>query len=76
MAAKLGVKLPRTVTTPRRPSFVLGSRPPDMYSPRIGSRPSGDITKPPRIAPLNGQRAYGKQQPGGNFGDTGLTGES
>ncbi len=76
MAARLGVKIPRTVTTPRRPSFALGTRPPDLYAPRMGSRPSGDISKPPRITPMPGQRAYGKQSQQPGFGDTGLTGES
>lgn len=50
-AAKAG---PKSVATPReRPQMVLGSRPPDMYSPRI---------KPADAS----QRQYGKKrQPAG-----------
>lgn len=50
------------VTVPSRPSFVMGSRPPDLYAPRIAPRPQGNILKPPRITPLSGQRKYAKDQ--------------
>lgn len=66
-----------------RPSFVLGSRPPDLYAPRVAQRPQGNILKqPPRIQPTQ-TRQYGKQatqspaQAGGSYiGNTGLTDES
>jgi hypothetical protein len=40
----------------------MGSRPPDLYAPRIAPRPQGNILKPPRITPLSGQRKYAKDQ--------------
>lgn len=68
-------KGPSKVPSAGRPSFVMGSRPPDMYAPRVAPRQQGDILKqPPRIQPQSGQRQYGKSQQG--FGNTGLTGES
>jgi len=71
MAFKVGsIKSgPKTVgTPPARPSFVLGSRPPDLRA--------------PRIKPLSGQTQYGKSQglgprpfnaSGAGYGDTGQT---
>lgn len=68
-----------TVSVPRA-QFVLGSRPPSLFNPRMGAKPSADISaKPPRIEPLLGQRQYGKKahaSEGVGFGTTGLTGES
>lgn len=74
-------KGPTKVSTGSRPSFVMGSRPPDLYAPRVAPRPQGNILKqPPRIQPAGAsQRQYGKaaQPPSGpGFGNTGLTNES
>lgn len=60
---KSAKKGPRTVPQQSPREFVLGSRPPDVYS--------------PRIKPLEGQTQYGKQtmgprQPSFNLG-TGTT---
>lgn len=68
-----------TVAVPRA-QFVLGSRPPSLFQPRMGPKPNADIgAKPPRIEPVAGQRNYGKK-PGAasgiGFGSTGLNGES
>lgn len=70
----------KTTVAVSRPQFVLGSRPPSLFNPRMGAKPSADISaKPPRIEPMTGQRNYGKK-PGAvsgiGFGNTGLTGES
>lgn len=77
-------KGPTKVSSPGRPSFVMGSRPPDLYAPRVAPRPQGNILKqPPNIAPgAASTRQYGKgaqapAQAGGSYiGNTGLTDES
>lgn len=72
-------KGPTKVSSPGRPSFVMGSRPPDLYAPRVAPRPQGDILKqPPRIQPQTQQRQYGKANPNTTFGfgNTGMTNES
>lgn len=78
--APKGPKGPTKVSVPSRPSFVLGSRPPDMYAPRVAPRPQGNImSAPPRIKPALGVTQYGKSQSpaqGPGFGLTGLTGET
>lgn len=79
--ARLG---PTKVSSSGRPSFVMGSRPPDLYAPRVAQRPQGNILKqPPKISPnAASTRQYGKAsaqpaQAGGSFiGNTGLTNES
>lgn len=73
---------PSKVSTPKRPSFVLGSRPPSLFSPHMASLPKGDITHaPPRITagPTGSStRNYAKTsaKPGVGFGNTGLTSET
>ena len=72
-------KGPTKVSGSSRPSFVMGSRPPDLYAPRVAPRPQGNILQPPRIKPAVGQRQYGKNtgtSTGPGFGNTGLTDES
>lgn len=79
MASKVGsTKVP----TSSRPSFVMGSRPSNLYAPRSAPRAQGNILKqPPSIVPQTQQRNYGKADPSANttsqgFGNTGLSGES
>lgn len=84
MARGSFIKGPSKVSTNSRPSFVLGSRPPDLRAPRFASNPEANITQaPPRIKPIGpgggpATRQYGKTSPiaGPGFGNTGLTSES
>lgn len=79
MARSVGIT---KVPSRSRPSFVYGSRPPDLYAPRLAERPQGNIIKnPPRITagPTGAStRNYAKTPPSAavGFGDTGLTSES